>query len=204
MSFVFRITPYLYNCASNESVKYFWIHFTGRDAEQVLVSSGITPLTQYFTNNISASSELYEKLFSEFRTRSQNFIYRAAFLLRNVLMSISENTVNEQNEKNTLDTSIKYIHTHISEEISVQALADMEYLSSGYYRALFKRITGSSPSEYIAAQRINRACQLLSETTQSIDSVALSVGINDRLYFQRFFKKHTSMTPSKYRSETKK
>ena len=51
-------TPYLYNCASNESVKYFWIHFTGAMAETVLASSSITPLEQYHTKSISQAAEL--------------------------------------------------------------------------------------------------------------------------------------------------
>ena len=195
-------TPYVYNCVSAETAKYFWIHFTGSEAREVLTDSGISPLTQYYTGGMSETAEIYERLFSEFRNRTEHFVYRAALLLRNVLVSLSDNCVGEEAEKNTLDSSLKYVHTHIGEEITVKRLAEMEYMSEGYYRVLFKRITGASPGEYIATQRINRACQLLTETTQSIDNIAQSVGIRDRLYFQRFFKKHIGITPSKYREKT--
>lgn len=196
-------TPYLYNCASSESVKYFWIHFTGAMAGQVLEMSSLEPLEQYYTKGLSESAELYEKLFSEFRSRTEKFGYRSALILQNILMRLSAGIISDD-RKATLDTSIKYIHTHIGEELSVQALAEMEYMSAGYYRALFKKVTGSSPSDYIAEQRINRACQLLAETTQSIDSIAASVGISDRLYFQRFFKKRMGVTPYRYRADSVK
>ena len=142
-------TPYLYNCVSLENAKYFWIHFTGNDALNVLFSSDILPLTQYYTNGVSGSADLYERLFSEFRTRNEHFLYRSALLLQNVLLSLAENRVSAGSEKNTLDTSIKYVHTHINEEISVQKLAEMEYMSEGYYRVLFKKVTGMTYREYV-------------------------------------------------------
>ena len=194
-------TAYLYNCVSAENVKYFWIHFTGSEAKSMLLSSGIAPLTHYSAGRMSKTAEIYEQIFGEFRNRTEHFVYRVALLLRNVIMALSDNREGDEGGKNTLDSSLKYVHTHINEELTVKKLAEMEYLSEGYYRVLFKKITGDSPSEYIATQRINRACQLLSETTQSIDKVAESVGIRDRLYFQRFFKKHTGITPSKYREK---
>ena len=193
-------TEHFYRCSSSESVKYFWIHFTGRDANEVLCETGISLMVKYKSGEISEVSELYELLFGEFRLRHNNLVYRSALVLRNILMRIATVSCDEEEQKNALDNSIRYIHTHLSGDLSVKKLAQMEYLSQGYYRTLFKQVTGVSPSEYVAAQRINRAAQLLLETDMSISRICEAVGISDRLYFQRFFKKHTAMTPSKYRA----
>lgn len=195
------LTEYSYRCTSEDSVKYFWIHFTGHDAMYVLEETGIVPQVKYKNAEISKVSELYEALFGEFRLRHGSLVYRSALVLRNILMRLVSDNDEENEQKSVLDTSIRYIHTHLSREISVKTLAEMEYLSQGYYRTLFKQVTGVSPSEYIAIQKINRACQLLGETSQSIADVAESVGIKDRLYFQRFFKKHVGVTPSVYRKQ---
>lgn len=192
-------TNYYYRCTSAENVRYFWIHFTGADASDVLEATGISPLTRYSASDASVNAELYEVLFSEFRSRHRSFVYRTALILRNILMRLASQVDEDVQQKNALDSSIRYIHTHLGADLSVKELAKRNYLSEGYYRVLFKSITGVSPSEYIAEQRINRACQLLTETAQSIDSISSYVGINDRLYFQRFFKKHTGVTPAQYR-----
>ena len=192
-------TYYSYCCTSAESVRYFWIHFTGGEVYSVLDRTGITPLTVCHSAPAPQNAELYEQLFSEFRSRHASFTYRTELILRNILMRLTSQTSDAMPQKSPIDTSLRYIHTHISANITVAALAEMEYLSQGYYRALFKSVTGTSPSEYVAAYRIVRAGELLANTSLSIDKIAESIGISDRLYFQRFFKKHTGTTPAEYR-----
>lgn len=197
-------TVYSYYCSSADNVRYFWIHFTGSDALSVLSESGISHLTVYKAAPASENTELYEELFSEFRSRHAAFTYRTALILRNILMRLATQANEQGEQRGTLDTSIRFIHTHLNHDLSVKKLADMEFLSEGYYRSLFKQVTGVSPSEYITEQRIGRACQLLTETTMSIDRVSEGVGIHDRLYFQRFFKKHTGITPAQFREKTQR
>ena len=194
-------TEYSYHCSSEESVKYFWIHFTGRDSSEALTESGITPLTVFTARAVSENAPLYESLFGEFRSRHQSFLYRSALILRNVLMTLASQADTDSRQRSVLDVSLRYIHTNLKQDLSVKKLAEMEYLSQGYYRNLFKQVTGISPSEYVAAQRVHRACQLLLETDMSIERISEAVGITDRLYFQRFFKKHTGTPPALYRKK---
>ena len=195
-------TEYCYRCTSEESVKYFWIHFTGRDSAETLSESGIAPLTVSTARAVSENAPLYESLFGEFRSRHPSFLYRTALILRNVLMTLSSQADTEAHQRSALDVSLRYIHTNLKQDLSVKRLAEMEYLSQGYYRSLFKQITGLSPSEYVAEQRVHRACQLLLETDMSIERISEAVGITDRLYFQRFFKKHTGIPPAIYRKRS--
>jgi AraC-like DNA-binding protein/mannose-6-phosphate isomerase-like protein (cupin superfamily) len=196
-------TVYHYACVSNESVKYFWIHFTGSDVFNTMRFSGFEHLKCYEVGSVHVNAELYEELFGEFRSRHQYLEYRASLILRNILLRLAASQ-NEQSEaKSSIDSSLRYIHTHLSSALNVKMLAEMEYLSQGYYRTVFKDLTGMSPSEYVAEQRIIRAKEMLTDTSVSIDKIAESIGINDRLYFQRFFKKHTGITPSRYRENNK-
>ena len=75
----------------------------------------------------------------------------------------------------------------------------MEFLSPSRYREVFKEATGLSPLEYVLRQRIHLACELIEQGDLSISQVAELCGFTDRLYFQRFFKKHTGVTPAQYR-----
>lgn len=194
-------TPYCYTSTEKSRIKYFWVHFTGSEVENVLKKSGIKPLSSLHASNIPFIFGLYEELFTEFRIRRESFDYRTEIILRNILLHLTaESTARFSTKGNALDGSIEYIHTHLQEKISISALAKSEFMSESYYRKIFKRLIGLSPSEYIIKQRINLSLYLLSDGIRSIESVAESVGIADRLYFQRLFKKHTGYTPAKYRS----
>ena len=181
------------------SVKYYWVHFTGCDVDEVLEAAHIVPLERKSVSVLTEAVELYKKLFTEYQLRQPHFRYRASLILRNILACFADRADSGLSPAATLHASISYIHSHISDQISIGELASMEFMSEGHYRALFRRITGLSPHEYISKQRIDLACALLTSTSESIESVSEAIGIKDRLYFQRFFKKHTGISPWRYR-----
>ena len=195
---------YDYRCVSEQPVNYYWVHFTGCDVTEVLEAANIIPLEKKHVSVMPDAIELYKSLFSEYQLRLPHFTYRASLILRNIFSRFSVSSDNSASPYNNLYTSISYIHTHIAEELSIKELAAMEFISEGHYRALFKSIMGTSPHDYIAKQRINLACTLLSNTSQSIENVSAAVGIKDRLYFQRFFKKYMGISPWRYRTNIKK
>ena len=194
---------YDYRCTSESAAKYFWVHFTGCDVTEVLEASGITPFKKRYVSVLPDVTELYKALFSEYLLRQPHFKYRASLILRNIFSKFADAVPTSESTQNTLFTSISYIHAHLGEELSIKELAAKEFISEGYYRSLFRRVTGYSPHEYIDIQRINLACSLLSSTSKSIEEVSLEVGIKDRMYFQRFFKKHTGITPWRYRANSR-
>lgn len=184
----------------DEWTHYFWIHFTGSEAESTLLRSGFA-LNKVFSLGICEEAFVYyEKLFSEFRTQDDDFEYAAAVQLRYLLYvfgkSVKENTVGR------LDKSIRYIHTHLRYELTVESLAAMEFLGVSRYREVFRAITGVSPVEYVTRLRIERAKDLLSQNNSSVAAVAEAVGYTNRHYFQRLFKKYTGKTPGEYRKKS--
>ena len=181
---------------------YYWIHFTGYEAERTVIRSGLSVNRVYSFGLCEDAFTYYEKLFSEFRIQGEDFEYAAAVQLRYLLYvfgkSVTENTVGR------LDKSIRYIHTHLRYELSVEGLAAMEFLGVSRYREIFRSITGTSPNEYITRLRIERSKDLLLQNSSSVATVAESVGYANRHYFQRLFKKYTGQTPGDFRKDYKK
>ena len=192
-------TPHAFHSNSplDEWVHYHWIHFTGYGIEKMLSELGIRTNEIY---SIKPTEELfshYEKLFSEFRQRSALFDTATALELKYILYLIASSHKSEAGGR--LDKSIRYIHTHIRYDLSVERLAAMEFLGVSRYRELFRAETGVSPSEYILRLRMARAKDLLSQSGADIAGVAESVGYSDRHYFQYMFKRTTGMTPGEYK-----
>ncbi len=53
--------------------------------------------------------------------------------------------------------------------------------------------------EWITARRIERAQELLAQTTQKVFEIAGRVGFDDHAYFSRRFTERVSVSPLKYR-----
>lgn len=97
-----------------------------------------------------------------------------------------------------------FISEHLGENLSVATLAEMLFVSPNYFSRLFKRVEGEGCNEYIVRKRIEKAKTLLETTTMKTGRVAMDVGYNDTNYFSIAFKKHTGMSPTKYRELCRK
>lgn len=79
------------------------------------------------------------------------------------------------------------------------AIAKRFNLSLSYLSFLIKKETGTSYSDYITGKRIALAKELLKENSTSVHEVVERVGYKDYFHFNKLFKKHVGLTPSKFR-----
>ncbi len=93
---------------------------------------------------------------------------------------------------------MNYLNHHFAEDISVNSIAAALFLNRDYISHVFKDETGYSVMAYVISLRINRAKLLLAETDRSITDIAMECGYT---YFSKQFKKHTNMSPSKFRKD---
>lgn len=100
---------------------------------------------------------------------------------------------------NKISPAIKYLRLHYREEISVDHLAEICYLSKAQFHRLFKKQTGITPIEYKNNLRIERATQMLEDGEYSISEIATSVGFDNVFYFSKTFKKIKNLTPKDYK-----
>ncbi|MFD1956417.1 response regulator [Paenibacillus thailandensis] len=107
---------------------------------------------------------------------------------------------NARNENRTVETIKCYIHEHYAEELELQQLADIVYLTPSYLSKLFKTETGETITDYIIRERIEHAKRLLREDIGlKTYMVGERVGYPDPAYFTKVFKKMTGKTPKEYR-----
>jgi AraC family transcriptional regulator len=93
-----------------------------------------------------------------------------------------------------------YIGDHLSEETSVEDLAELAELSPSHFAHVFKETTGMTPLQFITRQRITRAQQLIRETSRSLIDVGLEVGYSSPSHFAQVFRRVVGVTPSEFRS----
>lgn len=191
-------TYYIYNSETDEEIKYLWIHFSGKKAEEIISKFGLETDTIEKVGVHSGLLESWKRMFYEFVVNDKYFNEVTSCILKEILAAFSRYIYNQNGGRRFLK-SIFYIHEHYSEELSVVKLAEMENVSKTYYRVRFKELTGVSPKEYIIQRRMEVACSILEDSDKSIEEVAGMVGYSDVYYFGRIFKKKIGTSPGRYR-----
>lgn len=111
----------------------------------------------------------------------------------------------EEGEVHELVKKVKRrIHENLADDLTVANLAGEFYVTPNYLSRLFKRATGEGCNEYIVRKRIEQAKSLLATTTLKAGEIAIMVGYHDMNYFSLAFKKHTGVSPIKYREQVQK
>jgi len=95
--------------------------------------------------------------------------------------------------------SIELMHGQLDQNLSLKDLAAASYLSTFHFARLFKKITGVTPHNYLAAVRTQKAQLLLADHSLSINSIAAQVGYLSSSHFTKAFRTATGTTPREFR-----
>ena len=102
--------------------------------------------------------------------------------------------------KLSLDVA-NYVRHHLSEPISVDAMAEELYLSRPYLSAKFKQETGQTLTDYILREKTEEAKRLLRYSDKSASAIASYLGFSSHGHFIKVFKKYAGLTPQEYRDK---
>ena len=87
------------------------------------------------------------------------------------------------------------MEANLEEPLSQTDLADRAQLSTRQLERLFRKYLGSTPTRYYLNLRLQRARQLLSQTSMSILSVALACGFVSASHFSKCYRECFGRTP---------
>jgi hypothetical protein len=95
-----------------------------------------------------------------------------------------------------IDTNLTLSLKEVSQSLNVHP----SYLS----REFSKYFDNLSFGDYIRKLRIQKAVQLLNDSSHSLAEIAYLTGFSDQSHFNRIFKKYTGKNPSEYRKKSRK
>ena len=88
----------------------------------------------------------------------------------------------------------------LDEKLTLDAIARKLNISQYHFCDLFKQSMVIASYQYLLQQRVARAKHLLrKEPEKAIADIALECGFANQTHFHKHFRKHTGMTPKKYR-----
>jgi|TARA_Y100001968_G_scaffold206662_1_gene189924 AraC-like DNA-binding protein/mannose-6-phosphate isomerase-like protein (cupin superfamily) len=114
---------------------------------------------------------------------------------------IPAGTAPDSREEMVIRQSIAYINEAFAEPLTVADLAARAYLSYSHFSRLFKKVSGYSPSDYLAMVRVNHAKPLLKSMQVPITDIAERAGFAEHRAMLAAFKKYCGVTPTAYRKQ---
>ena len=94
-----------------------------------------------------------------------------------------------------------YIEHHYMENITVERLADLGYMSKTTFNRRFKNEIGITPIEYLIEVRIKIAKIMLKRKENTIIDIAMRCGFGSSSHFSTCFQKHVGIAPTEYREK---
>ncbi|MEM8954071.1 MAG: AraC family transcriptional regulator [Verrucomicrobiota bacterium] len=92
-----------------------------------------------------------------------------------------------------------FFEENFSEQISMEAMAELAGLSPTHFNRRFRAVLRMSPTEFLRSLRVQEAQRLLTMTEDSVGEIALAAGFYDQSHFTKRFRGTTGMTPLAYR-----
>lgn len=198
------LEEYAHESSKEEPWELNWVHFHGRQA--ALLYEHYQELGGNFLfhpGNLSLFLDTLEILYETQKNPSSN----RDFLSHRYLTDLIALAACEIGKDAPGSTTAKiydiqnYLDSHFAEKISLEYLAEHFYISKFHLAREFKRITGSTPGNYLTARRISHAKTQLRFTELPLDVIAGECGLSDTSYFIKVFKGAEGMTPGEYRSK---
>ncbi|MBU9727706.1 AraC family transcriptional regulator [Diplocloster modestus] len=169
----------------------------------------------YFSNKLELGEVGMEKIHRIFEDLEEEWTHKEPgyhLLIKAKLMELTgilyrylkredtlKSTLSYQNQYEKIRPSIQYINENYEQELTLEVLAELSFMSKSYFSTYFKKVTNMTLWEYIELIRIHQAQLMLATENQSVTDISFSCGFHSVSSFNTSFKKITGLTPSMYR-----
>lgn len=187
---------------------YCWVTYNGAEAKRISEETGFTDGV-YCLDSDAEPDRFYELVSRMHQYPEMNRVsgLRRKGILMEFLALALEATESacpdrsrfyEYSEDIYVSRAVDFIHYNYA-TITVSDVVNFIGFNRSYFATVFRKKIGVSPQEYIRQYRLNKSCELLSDTGLPIQEVAARAGYQNQMSFARMFKKVFGVTPTEYR-----
>ncbi len=105
----------------------------------------------------------------------------------------------DQRAKDRLDTVCRYLASSYTRPVTLAEVATLAHMSEAAFSRYFRRMTGTTFTQYVIGLRVDHACHLLHASDEPIAAIAFAAGFGSLANFNRRFRERKGLTPRRYR-----
>lgn len=184
----------VYSVKGDGHTSYFWLHFSGKCAEEILRLANITE-SIYNVGRFDKFVDGCGKIIREIEFNSNDACANAEAI--GILAAVEKQCGNQNTRFKKV---LKKMSDDIEQGINSRDYSEFSGMSSFHFIRSFKSLYGTTPHEYFIKLKIEKSKFLLTETDMKIKDISSTVGYDDQFHFSKSFKKITGVSPTHYRA----
>jgi AraC family transcriptional regulator, arabinose operon regulatory protein len=197
--------PHAYGAATVDPWSVYWLHLTGNCAGHYYRLLGVS--SEQYLFHLPHGSEIlsaFEGVWAAMNVVHtwENLVQasiRAAHYIGLVRQFQRARDPRLHATEEAVRRSIAFMQNNLGAESSLMELAELAGLSVTSYTTAFRKLTDCSPVEYFNRLKMQKACELLRFSKESVAQIANELGYPDPYYFSHAFKKSTGLSPVNFR-----
>lgn len=178
-------------------LSFYWVHFH----TLAVTDSPALRVTQHSKlQRPEVAFEIFQRFLSDQET--SNLTEYSASLLIQLLLSecvLEQNDEEEQPISALVKQANRYIQQHFTKPLTTLEIASHLGCNPDYLGRIYHTVMSRTLHESLNAARIKEACRLLTESGDSINSIARKCGFESHTYFCRVFKQIRGVSPMRHR-----
>ena len=107
-------------------------------------------------------------------------------------------------EPSVITKAKQFIQENYTEDLSLGQVAAAVHTSIFYFCKLFRKVTGTTFTEFVSRTRVEKAKNLLLNPNLRISEIAYEIGFQSLTHFNRVFKNIVGESPTEYRGHLPK
>ncbi len=108
--------------------------------------------------------------------------------------------VKELSKRTEVLDAIHYVTLHLNHRITLDEVAEHLFMNPSYFSRLFRKETGVTFIEYVNRMKVERAKELLDQTSLPVAKIGEALGYDNHSYFIKMFRSQAGVTPQEYRN----
>lgn len=182
----------------------YWVAFQGRGVPGLMADYGFSVKEPVLDVGVVESvlhefRQIADELSGEKVAYQQVVAARTVQIMANVHAAVRRKEFEGTDIQRVIEKAKSLLCEQVELSVNVEQLASSLHVGYSWFRRMFRQYVGMPPAQYQLQVRLNKACELLRNSTLPVGVIAEQSGFQSSYYLARVFKKRFGKSPTAFR-----